>query len=433
MAKTLLTFPDGFLWGVSSSAYQTEGGNDNDWTEWEQQNAERLAAEAGPAKDYGNGPVPRWKLIAKQAKDPSNYLSGKAVDSWNRWQEDVDLAKSLNLNAFRFSVEWSRIEPKRGQYDKKAIDHYVQMAKYCQKRGLRPLVTLYHFTLPVWTGSSKAWEDRNFIDPFVAYVQVVIKQMPRGIDYLIINEPEMFALLGWLQGEVPPYKKSILRFRKVMRHLSEAHNRSYDAIKQHDPKAQISSAVQNIHFDATRNFAWPINATMAKVCDRLLNHDFHHRTMDHQDFIALNHYMHCVVNLGMFKNPPTEPRSDLGWYLHPESMYAAIKAHQRYGKPIWITENGLADKKDKLRQWYLPEVLQQVHRAIADGIDVRGYFHWSLTNNFEWNRGFWAEFGLVDVDRTTLKRIPRKSARLYAEIASQNSLKLTQGQLHKRR
>jgi len=411
------------MWGVSSSAYQTEGGNSNDWTEWEQDNADHLAAEAGPIKDYGNGPVPRWKLIAKQAKNPSNYLSGKAVGSFDRWQEDIDLAKDLGLNAFRFSVEWSRVEPKRGQYDKKAIDHYVRMAKYCQKHGLRPLVTLYHFTLPVWTGSSKAWEGQEITTKFVAYVQAVVQQMPSGVDYLILNEPEMFAMLGWLRGELPPYKKSMLQFRKVMRRLADAHNQSYDTIKRRDSKAQISSAVQNIHFDAKRNLAWPINAAVGKVCDRLLNHDFHGRTMDHQDFIALNQYIHCVVNLGMFKNQLTEPRSDLGWYLHPESMYAALRALQRYNKPIWITENGLADKKDKLRQWYIPEVLKQVHRAIEEDVNVRGYYHWSLTNNFEWDKGYWPEFGLVDVDRSTMERRPRKSARLYAEIAAQNAIK----------
>jgi beta-glucosidase len=422
MTKTVFTFPDDFMWGVSQSAYQTEGGNTNDWTEWEQKNADRLADEAGPEKDYGNGPVPRWDLLSKQAKDPANYLASDAVAGWDRWQEDIDLAKDLGLNAYRFSVEWSRVEPKPGHYDKKAIDHYVRMTKYCQKRGLRPLVTLYHFTLPIWTSSSKSWEDPKFITRFVAYVHAVTLHMPNGVDYMIINEPEMFAMLGWLRGELPPYKKSMLQFRKVMRRLAEAHNRSYDTIKQHDSKAQISSAVQNIHFDAKRNFAWPINATVAKVCDHLLNHDFHRRTMDHQDFIALNQYIHCVVNLGMFKNPPTEARSDLGWYLHPESMYVALTALQHYGKPIWITENGLADKKDKLRQWYIPEVLKQVHRAIEDGVDVRGYFHWSLLNNFEWDKGFWPEFGLVDVDRSTMRRKPRKSAKLYSQIAARNAV-----------
>lgn len=424
--KNRLEFPEGFLWGASTSAHQVEGGNDNNWTEWEQQNASKLAADAHAGKDYGNGKgtVPNWELVAEEAKEPQNYLSGSGVEFWERWQDDINSAHSLGMTALRYSIEWSRVEPSEGDIDHDALGQYRRIAEYCLESGIQPFITLHHFTHPEWIDRKKSWENKQVIDRFGQYVETAVDSMPaEGLHWLVINEPEVLAGLGWIYGQWPPNKHNPLKYRAVTNNLAEAHKRSYDIIKQHDETAQVSSAVNNIHFEPSPGPLSIANRGMARIARQVLNHRFHKATMDHQDFIGLNHYMHCVINGGVFKNDrEQEPRSDLGWFLNPESMYHVLKDLKRYDKPVIVTENGLADGQDTRRGWFITETLRQMHRAIEEGVDVRGYLHWSLLDNFEWDKGYWPRFGLINVDRTTMERQPRESAHLYAEIIAANGI-----------
>jgi beta-glucosidase len=412
-------YPDRFLWGASMAAHQVEGGNSNDWSVWEVDNAERLAREANPLQDFGNGKgtLPSWEAIAGEATDPENYISGQAVGNWERWTEDVDITRSLGMNALRYSVEWSRVEPEAGSISQEALNHYAEMTEYCLENGIAPIVTLHHFTNPQWITQRGSWEDKEVVGLFTNYVGRVTEALPEtGIRWVVINEPNIYARSGWAVGEWPPQRRNPLKYRRVTKNLVEAHKRSYDLIKDSDEDSQVSSAVHYVDFDPKDGPFRPINAGIAIAARRAFNEWFQTATMDHQDFIALNHYIHCVVNLGLFKNDKNEDRSDLGWYIHPDSMLAVLREAAQHKKPIIITESGIADAKDEKREQYIKSTLNAVEAALAEGIDVRGYLHWSLLDNFEWDKGYWPKFGLVSVDRQTMDRTPKRSAYAYREI-----------------
>jgi len=418
------SFPEGFLWGASTSAHQVEGGNDNDWAVWEAANADKLAHKANPKHNYGNGrsKLPSWDAIAREATDPNNYISGQAAGSWEHWREDVDIAKSLGMNALRYSIEWSRIQPTADTFSQESLDHYASLTNYCIDSGIVPVVTLHHFTNPNWVAARGSWEDKGVIDLFTKYVKRVSEVLPtEDVRWVVINEPNVYAGVGWILGEWPPQRHNPLVYRQVTKNLAEAHKRSYDVIKASNDNAQVSSAVNYTHFDAKNGLAHGINSTIAWLGRKTINEWFQNATIDHQDYVALNHYMHCVVNLGLYKNSESEPRSDLGWSLNPQSLLYVLREAAKYHKPIVITENGLADAQDNKRSWFINQSVDSIKAAQDEGIDVRGYLHWALLDNFEWDKGFWPKFGLVRVNRQTMERTPRPSAYAYKEIIKNNS------------
>ncbi len=416
-----------FYWGVSTSAHQIEGDNYNDWAVWEEHNAKRLAGSANADKNYGNGRklLPDWDLIREIAKSPQNYISGIAADSWRLWKEDIDLVKSMGLNAYRFSIEWSRIQPERNRFDDKAMSKYVAMVSYCHDNGITPFITLHHYTNPVWLAEMGGWENPKVSEIFAVYVEYVVKRMPNDqqIYYAIINEPNAYALIGWIVGIWPPAKHNYLAYRKVKRNLVLSHKRAYSIIKANNPLAQVSSAVNLVDYEPSANLYKPINRWLAKFAERYTNEWFIDQTKDSLDYLAINHYMHCVVNLGYFKNDRSEPKSDLGWFVYPQSLGNVIEEVQKYNKPVIITENGLADAQDELRPWYIAESIKSLNESIKKGYDVRGYLHWSLLDNFEWDKGYWPKFGLYSVDPSTQKRTKKRSAGLYMKIVRQQTAK----------
>lgn len=418
-----IKFPDGFLWGVSTAAHQIEGGNYNDWSVWEKKNAQRLANEAGPLKDYANGPLGKklWEINASEAKNIQNYISGHGVGHYRLWKEDLKMAQKMGLKAFRFSIEWSRIEPKRGIYDETALKHYRQVINECQKLGIVPFVSLFHWTNPVWVAEQGGWLNPQTVKSFKLYCEYIAKKLAgrRPCYWLVVNEPEVIAAQAYLLGEWPPQEKSFISWRKVLKHLAQAHIVGYKAIKDVNPNAQVSSAINNTYFEPAKTVLYPFNKLAALLADQFMNKNFFAKIKGHMDFVGLNHYMHCVINGGIFKNK-NEPRSDLGWYLYPQSLYKTVQAVARYNLPVIITEHGLADKRDKYRDWFIRQSLLGLKQAISEGIDVRGYLHWSLLDNFEWDKGYWPKFGLVSVDRKTMKRTLRPSAKAYSQIAKNN-------------
>jgi len=412
--SNLLKFPGGFLWGAATSAHQVEGNNYNQWSEWEKENAERLAKEA---KNYWQS----WQLEKfPEMFNSKNYISGRACDHYNRFKQDFDIAKSLDHNAHRFSIEWSRIEPEEGKFNEEAIKHYRQVILVLRARGIEPFVTLWHWTMPVWFAKKGGFEKRENIKYFVRFCEMVVKEFKTDVKFwIVLNEPEIYVSNSYLRGIWPPQKKNLISYFSVMRNLIKAHQKIYEKIKQINPDAQVGIAKNNIYFEAVDNKL--INQVLKKFIDWWWNFYFLNQIKNYQDFIGLNHYFHNRINYGFNKNE-NKIISDLSWELYPEAIYFVLKDLKKYNKPIYITENGLADAADKHREWFIIESLKNVNKAIEDGINVCGYFHWSLLDNFEWDKGFWPRFGLVEIDYQTMERKIRPSAQEYAKICKNNEL-----------
>jgi beta-glucosidase len=401
-----LAFPKGFLWGAATSSHQVEGGTNNDWSEWERSPGRREALEK-------TGRIARYGY--------ENFISGAGVDHYNRFAEDFSLARELGHNATRFSIEWSRIEPREGYYDDRAIEHYREVVKAAKENGLEPFVTLWHWTVPLWFRDMGGLENRKNIHYFARFVQKMAMELLDVKFWITLNEPEIYTASAYWDGSWPPEKKNPIAAFRVFHNLIRAHRASYALIKSVNPKAQIGIAKNNGYFEAYKNRPW--NLLLKKTLDRTWNFYFLNRIRDAQDFIGLNYYFHSRIK-GKPNRNENKKISDLGWELYPEGIYHVLRDLGRYNVPIYITENGLADAKDADRAWFIRETLRYVHRAIEAGVDVRGYLHWSLMDNFEWAHGFWPRFGLVAVDYETKARRPRPSALVYKKICEENAIEI---------
>ncbi len=418
-------FPQGFLWGAATSAHQVEGSNHNDWSEWELENAERLAREA--EKRFGRLPV--WNQIKSEAGNPKNYISGIACDHYHRFREDFDIAKSLGHNAHRFSIEWSRIEPEEGKFDEKAIEHYREVIKALRERGMEPFVTLWHYTLPIWFADRGGWLRSDAPECFARYVQRVVSAYQGDVKFWITeNEPETFARHGYLVGDRPPEKKNIISAYRVIKNLLQAHKAAYRTIKSISPESQVGFAETVVYFEPYKGslinklVMWPIKWWR----NNPLLGDF----IRNSDFIGLEYYFHSRIRFNPFisrwgiQYNENKAVSDLDWEIYPDGLYSVLRDLNSYHKPIYVVENGLANANDARRARFIADHLNSVARAINLGVDVRGYFHWSLIDNFEWNLGFWPRFGLIEVNYGTLERKIRLSALEYKKIIAMNSIEI---------
>ncbi len=407
-----MPFPKDFLWGAATASHQVEGNNHNDWSEWEKANAERLASESKQSFWWN----PNWQKFEPEATDPANYLSGTACDHWNRYAEDFDILKDLGLDAYRFSIEWSRIEPEEGKFDEASLEHYREMIAALRARNIKPFVTLWHWTLPLWLAKKGGVDASHFTDCFVRYAKKVAETIGQDVHFWVtLNEPDVYTGHSRLRGAWPPQEKSYSSAFRIYRKLARTHRLTYRAIKNMYPSAQIGIAKHNIWFEAA-NGRW-INRVLKACIDQLWNYWFLQMISAEQDFIGLNHYNHHRID-GWFNRNENKVQTDFGWEYYPNSLYHALVELRKYQKPIYITENGIADASDELRRKFIPAAVSAVEKAIADGIDVRGYFYWSLLDNFEWDKGYWLKFGLVAVDRSTQKRTVRESARQYSALVA---------------
>jgi len=401
-----------FYWGAATSSHQIEGGNRNDWTEWERRNAHRLAQSA--KRHPPKGGWPEFILQSHPSPlEPENYISGGAVDHYNRFREDFDLAKSLGHNAHRFSLEWSRIEPEEGRFNGSEIAHYRAVIAALRERGLEPFVTLWHWTVPCWFSRKGGFAKRRNLKYFERFAERVAAELPGVKFWLTLNEPEIYTLNGYGKGIWPPEKRNALAAFLTLRNLARAHRLAYRAIKEKNPAAQVGIAKNNVYFEAYRQEWW--NAIVKRCMDWCWNFYFLNLIAGTQDFIGLNYYFHNRIR-GKTNQNENRKTNDMGWELYPEGIYYVLLDLRRYRLPIYITENGLADARDANRAWFMQETLAQIRRAISEDADVRGYFHWSLLDNFEWDKGFWPRFGLVEIDYRTLERKPRPSAWRYKEL-----------------
>jgi beta-glucosidase len=406
-------FPKNFLWGASVSAHQVEGGNHNQWTVWELSHAAELAKTA----EKRLGWLHNWDEIKKQAQNPDNYISGKGIDHYNRYEEDFDFLGKLNLNSFRFGIEWSRIEPEEGVWNEEEFEHYRKYIHALKERGIEPVMNIWHWSMPTWFTDKGGFEKQANLKYFLRFVEKVGSQYGHMLRYIItLNEPNVYASFSYQLGMWPPQQKNPIKTVWVYWNLVRAHRQAYKVLKHLNPKLNIGVASQlgNIQAKRPHNF---FDELSTKVMRTAWNWWFLRRIRKQQDFIGINYYFTDYYT-GLFKKKnPTQPVSDLGWYMEPEGLYPLmVRAWARYKKPIMITENGVADAKDEYRRWWIEETIVAMERARSEGVNVIGYFHWSLLDNFEWSTGWWPRFGLVEVDRAHgMKRTIRPSSKWFAE------------------
>lgn len=409
------SLPDDFLLGVATAATQIEGGDrNNNWYRW---------FEAGHVKD---------------GSDPS-----VACDHWNRVGEDTALLAELGCHTYRLGVEWSRIEPEPNRYDEEAIAHYRDELQRLRDADIRPLLTIYHFSHPLWFEDMGGWMSRRSIECYLRFAEVVVRRFGDLVgDWITINEPNIYLIFGYVMGVWPPGQKSIRRFFRGRRYMVRAHRAAYELIHRISaelgrPEPKVGVAHHLRVFDpATDRLP---DRFMARFYDRMSQRIFVTAMTGSPgdggrrwaDFIGVNYYsrdiVHFVPNpaIGLGRRMSLEgaPVNDLGWERYPEGLYRVVRwVGERYRLPIYITENGTCDMRDAFRGRYIYDHLYQIHRLIEDGVDVRRYYHWTLTDNFEWTEGTTARFGLVYLDFETQRRAPRESARFYAEICRQRAV-----------
>ncbi len=420
-----LEFPKGFYWGSATSAHQVEGNNHNDWSEWEKKNAPRLASFA-QGKQWPNYILNKYPNPLQE----ENYISGKTADHYNRFREDFDIAKQLGHNAHRFSIEWSRIEPEEGKFDEKEIEHYREVIKSLRERGLEPFVTLWHWTSPIWIRDIGGWENKKTIEYFLRYVDKIINAFGTEIKFwLPINEPSVYVGHSYLIGIFPPAVKSVSRANKVLKNLISAHRQVYVLLHKKLSKEIMVGSAHNYHYHAPWQKWNPLDLLATKIINYYRDIRSSKWVKNYEDFIGLNYYYKDIVKFvgwgGRF-GPidivvPQKNITDMGWEIYPEGIYHVLNDLKKYKKPIYITENGIADAKDEKRAKFIREHLHWVYKTIGEGVDVRGYFYWSLLDNFEWDKGFWPRFGLVEVNYRTLERKIRTSALEYKKNIQENA------------
>lgn len=384
-----------FLWGAATSSHQIEGFTDNDWTRWE---------TSGHIQDHTQ--------------------SGQSTDHFRNPDPDLQLFRELGWNAYRFSLEWSRIEPTPGQFSATAIAQYRHILGTLKELGMEPVVTLHHFTLPTWFADQGGFLARDAEARFLQYVSHVVAEFRDLVTlWITINEPMVYAVMGYGQGVWPPGNKRLLKTRRVAGRLENLHRQSYQRIKAISPQAMVGLAHHLAWFEPFNTRSWG-DRMLTHFVDRAFNWRFIDGVDAYQDFFGLNYYTRQWIKTSRGLQPlpakPGTPVTDMGWEIYPEGLYRLLIEASRYQKPILITENGIATLDDTMRQRFLLDHLDAVSRAQADGAPIRGYLHWAALDNFEWAEGYRPRFGLIAVDYENLERTPRPSAFLYRDIIAAN-------------
>lgn len=422
MPQATYHFPRGFLWGAASASHQVEGNNtNNQWWKWEQDGH-------------------------------TDGKSGLACDWWGgRWREDFDRAAEDGQNAHRFSVEWSRIQPEPDRWDEAALDRYRNMLRGLKERGMTAMVTLHHFSDPLWLYEQCGWENESVVPLFEKFVRKTVQALKEYVTtWCTINEPNVYALSGYVTGDFPACNKGVNMAMQVMANMLRAHAAAYRAIHEIQPEARVGYAHQYRPMVPKRPW-FPLDRLARNIRHNGLNMGFpsgistgvmktpigKYRVPEAkgtQDYFGLNYYTVDTVWFDLRKGkelftasgyPKDADMSDTGFIANrPEGLFQSIKwvAKTYPNLPIIITENGVECADDHLRPRYLAQHIHQMWRAVNFNWPVKGYFHWSLVDNFEWERGWTQRFGLWALDVETQKRSKRPSADLYAEICKENGL-----------
>lgn len=408
-------FPKDFFWGAATSAHQIEGGLLNDWSVWEKDHAKTESEfyKAGK-KGFFNHPIGEENL--KDACEYDNYISGKAADSFNRYKEDIKLLKELGLNSYRFSIDWSRIEPNKGDFSKDGLDYYRRLIKELRDNNIEPFLTCWHWPIPLWLVEEGGLEAKNVVKYFERYVKVLGENFGQDVKYwMTINEPTVISSCGYLIGKWPPGKKNIVKFLKVcFITFVNMHKAGYKVLKEINADLKVGIVKNNQYVKGYKDRL--INKLIASVFRYFSNNLFLNRIKGYMDFIGLNFYQHAEIGI-LGQKDVLKKKNDMSWGMEPYSIFYVMKdLKEKYDLPVIITENGLADREDKYRKWWLDETYRAMEDALDSGVDLFGYLHWSLLDNFEWAEGFWPRFGLVEVDRKTFDRKIKKSGYYYKQL-----------------
>ena len=422
--SSVIRFPQCFLWGTATAAHQVEGNNrNNDWWVWEQ--------------------------MPGRIRDGST--SGIACDWWHRAERDFDLAREMGQNSHRLSLEWSRIEPRPGEWDYRALDRYRCVLGALRDRGMEPMVTLWHFTLPEWAARGGGWVNPEMVDLFDRYVGRVASELGDLCTlWCTINEPMIYIYFGYLAGSWPPGHRSPVKAISVYRHLLRAHAEAYHTIHRTQPGSVVGIAKHLRPFDPA-NRASLLDRMLARILDNVFNRAFLRsiatdsaspgvrglrmsaaRTTNTCDFVGVNYYSRDMVAfdpsrprslfLRRFANPAGE-FSMVGWgEVYPDGLYRMLNHVASYGKPIYVTEVGIPDNTDEQRPRFILTHAAAAHRAVKAGAPLAGLYFWSLVDNFEWADGYGVRFGLVAVDFDSQERQVKRGGCLYGEIARANGI-----------
>ncbi len=391
------------LLGVATAATQIEGGDtNNQWYDWTK-----------------NG---------DKTKDGTNTL--RANRHYINYRKDIDLMSEMGLQIYRMSVEWSRIQPTSDTFNIEAMNHYIDEIDYLLEKGIKPLVTLHHFSNPIWFEEKGAFLQKDSPNIFLKYVKYVVEHLKdKDIEICTINEPNVYAVNSYLYGFWPPQVKSFCKMRKVLRNLCKSHILAFNAIKKINPSMRVGFAM-NLGAFHPQNKYNPFYNLETLFYRRSFNHascdamgfgKFHFpigffgcKKGKYFDFIGINYYSRSDV--AHFKQFPHKryPKNDLGWAIYPEGISElCLEFHKRFDKAeIYITENGTADKKDAFRSKYIYD-----HVKMINDLDfVKRYYHWTLMDNFEWAEGESGCFGLIEYDyENDVKKI-RPSGIFYSEL-----------------
>ncbi|MCX6056396.1 MAG: glycoside hydrolase family 1 protein [Chloroflexi bacterium] len=423
MPEATFHFPRGFLWGTATAAHQVEGNNtNNSWYQWEN--------------------IP-GKILNGQK-------SGIACDWWGgRWKEDLERARDTGQNAHRLSVEWSRIQPYAEVWDDEALAKYVEMVRWLHNNQMTPLVTLHHFSDPLWLTTQGGWESGETPALFARFARKVVSALKDYVNlWVTINEPNVYVMTGWIAGSFPPGKSNLGLAAQVVVNLVRGHAAAYKVIHELQPEAQVGLATNYRSIKPARA-NHPLDKLVSGIQRRLFNDSFNNSLKDGkldlvfkkvvipeaagtQDFIGLNYYSRDMVRFDITKPhslfgrneyPKNAQLSMNGFIANvPEGMWDGLKWANQFKLPILITENGIEDEVDTLRPRYMIEHLHQVWKACNFNWRVKGYFHWSLVDNFEWERAWSQRFGLWGLDVDTQERTRRKSVDVYEAICKENGI-----------
>lgn len=416
--------PEDFLMGTATASLQIEGGDKNNtWYKW---------CEEG------------------HIKDGSHCIT--ACDHWNRVEQDMELLLKLNVNTHRMSLEWSRIEPEKGEFSSEATMHYRNEIKLLIKNGIKPLVTLHHFSEPLWFHEKGGWIKTGNSYYFLEFVKYVVEQLGDLVsDWVTFNEPNVYTKLGYIFGMWPPGIRKLSLSLSVYTEIIKAHLKAYDLI--HSIRLKYGFEGKTMVGFAMHIRVFCGSTIMGRLLAKASDYFFHELYLEgmirgrikcplskkgyryskgtYVDFIGINYYTRNIVDFifspanlfHVLRNDNKLDKNDLGWDIYPEGIYYICKRYyEQYKLPIYITENGISDKSDSKRPDFICSHLKNIEKAISNGIDIQRYYHWTLMDNFEWLEGEGANFGLYRCNFKTQQRTIRNGGKLYSIICKDKKL-----------
>jgi beta-glucosidase len=409
-------FPEDFQWGVATSAFQLEGSSNADWATW----------------------------------DPKLSDIPLITDHYDRYLQDLRLLKELGVNSYRFSIEWSRIQPQENTWDEDAISHYQEIIDVLRSYNIEPMVTLHHFTHPRWFMEKYPWHNPESMEKYLRFTDKMVTTLKNVQYWITFNEPYVILIGGYLEGCTPPGLRDVKSSLLALKHIFTCHGKAYDIIHRHAPDAKVSVAHNMSVFAPWKKWN-PLDRLLKKTANFFYNHSIIHAFQtgifivkfpfsrqieievpikDKLDFFGVNYYTRIHLRFNPFKKMGVELRqldieghglTNIGWEIHPRGLEKVLRYASRLNLPLIITENGIATHDSEEKVKYMKRHIDVVERCLKNGFDVRGYYYWTLIDNYEWLLGLDARFGLYRVDFKTLERFPTSAAAYYSYLIQSRS------------